>query len=238
MTPKKKKGKGKIKRPNYGKTETFADYKSAAAAFTDYNPQSDTVFVGQSIDPGMAQKKANNKSNVSAAKGASAVNYNDSKVYRTTNEAGKTVYVHLKKHDKKEYSKGGIMKAKKKKMYKGGGKINPTKKMKKADEAEIDRRYSSTVGTNPRTGDLNYPNSADMDKYESTAGSAGNPDKLRKAISDKYYAEQRKKMGIDKVKTYKKGGMLGKKKALDFNKDGKISKADFIMMAKANAKKK
>ena len=36
---------------------------------------------------------------------------------------------------------------------------------------------------------------------------------------------------------YKKGGKLGKKKALDFNKDGKITKADFIMMAKAKKKK-
>ena len=41
-----------------------------------------------------------------------------------------------------------------------------------------------------------------------------------------------------KVMEYMKGGKLGKKKALDFNKDGKITKADFIMMAKANAKKK
>jgi hypothetical protein len=236
MTPKKK-GKGKIKRPNYGKTETFADYQSAAAAFTDFNPQSDTVFVGASIDPSVAQRKANRASSISASKGASEVNYNDQKVYRTKNEAGQTVYVHLKKHDKKEYSNGGIMKAKKK-MYNKGGKIDPTKKMKKADEAEIDRRYESTVGRNPRTGELNYPNSADMDKVDATAGSAGNDSKLRKAISDKYYAEKRKEMGIDKIKTYKKGGMLGKKKALDFNKDGKISKADFILMAKAKAKKK
>ena len=41
-----------------------------------------------------------------------------------------------------------------------------------------------------------------------------------------------------KIKEYMKGGKLGKKKALDFNKDGKITKADFIMMAKAKAKKK
>ena len=33
-----------------------------------------------------------------------------------------------------------------------------------------------------------------------------------------------------------KGGKLGKKKALYFNKDGKITKADFIMMAKAKKK--
>lgn len=123
MIPKKKKGKGKIKRPNYGKTETFADYKSAAAAFTDYNPQSDTVFVGASIDPGVAHKKATRQSNISASKGASEIGYNDQKVYKTKNEAGQTVYVHLKKHDKKEYSEGGIMKAKKK-MYRGGGKVH------------------------------------------------------------------------------------------------------------------
>lgn len=46
----------------------------------------------------------------------------------------------------------------------------------------------------------------------------------------------RKKGGM--MPKYKKGGKLGKKKSLDFNKDGKITKADFIMMAKANAKKK
>lgn len=37
---------------------------------------------------------------------------------------------------------------------------------------------------------------------------------------------------------YKKGGKLGKKKGLDFNKDGKITKADFIMMAKSKMKRK
>ena len=49
---------------------------------------------------------------------------------------------------------------------------------------------------------------------------------------------KKKSYGKGGVMEYKKGGMLGKKKALDFNKDGKISKADFIMMAQANAKKK
>lgn len=160
-----KKGKksDKEKKPNYGKTETFQDYKSAAGAFADYNPQSDTVFVGSSIDPGVAQSKAQRNSSISVAKGASAVNYNDTKAYRTKNEAGQTVYVHLQKHDKKEYSKGGIMKAKKNKYGKGG------------------------------------------------------------------------------MMEYKKGGKLGKRKALDFNKDGKISKEDFAMlraMAKNKKKKK
>lgn len=37
---------------------------------------------------------------------------------------------------------------------------------------------------------------------------------------------------------YKSGGKLGKKKRLDFNKDGKITKADFILMAKAKMKRK
>jgi len=107
------KGK-KPSKPNYGKTETFQDYKSAAAAFTDYNPQSDTVFVGTSIDPGVAQKKAGMASSISASKGASEANYNDQKVYRTKNEAGQTVYVHLKKHDKREYKRGGMIAKRKK----------------------------------------------------------------------------------------------------------------------------
>lgn len=112
------------------------------------------------------------------------------------------------------------MKAKKK-MYNKGGKIDYTKKMKKADENEIGRRYESTVGRNPRTGNLNYPNSADMDKFDATAGSAGNDDKLRKAISDQYYAEKRKEMGIDKIKTYKKGGKMQIK---EYKFGGKIYK--------------
>ena len=37
-----------------------------------------------------------------------------------------------------------------------------------------------------------------------------------------------------KMPKYKAGGKM----KMDFNKDGKITKADFIMMAKANAKKK
>jgi hypothetical protein len=141
--------KGKEKKPNYRKTETFQDYKAAAATFADYNPQSDTVFVGSSIDPGMADIKAQRQANISASKGASKSTYNEiPKMYRTKNEAGQDVYVSVRKYDKNEYLKGGMM---------------------------------------PK---------------------------------------------------YKKGGKLGKKKALDFNKDGKITKADFIMMAKANAKKK
>ena len=95
------------------------------------------------------------------------------------------------------------------------GREKTIKKRKKASEAEIDRRYASTVGTNPRTGDLNYPISVDMDKLSATAGSAGNPDKLRKAISDQYYAQRRNKKGgipmprksgmPSPAKNYKKG---------------------------------
>ena len=157
-----KKGK-KEKKPDYSKTETFQDYKSAAATFTDYNPQSDTVFVGTSLDPGMADRKAQRQANISTSKGASKNNYNAiPKMYRTKNEAGQDVYVSVRKYDKNEYSKGGKMKATKKEYGKGG------------------------------------------------------------------------------MMEYKKGGKLGKRKALDFNKDGKITKEDFAMlrgMAK-NKKKK
>ena len=111
------------------------------------------------------------------------------------------------------------------KVYQDGGAVDPTKKMKKADEAEIDRRYESAVGRNSRTGNLNYPNSVDMDKYESTAGSAGNDNKLRKAVSDKYYAEQRNKMGIDKIKTYKSGG-----KVVKYQEGGKSVMLDQVVV--------
>ena len=112
----------KPKKPNYKKTETFQDYKSAAATFADYNPGTDTVFVGASIDPGMAHKKANRNQSISYSKGASGPYSDDQKMYKTTNEAGQTVYVAMNKTKKKEYSKGGIMKAKKK--YSKGGPID------------------------------------------------------------------------------------------------------------------
>ena len=155
---KEKKGK-KEKKPNYAKTETFQDYKSAAATFADYNPGTDTVFVGTSIDPGMANRKANREQRISYSKGASSPYKEDQKMYKTKNESGQTVYVSLNKTKKKEYSEGGMMKAKKKEYGKGG------------------------------------------------------------------------------MMEYKKGGKLGKRKALDFNKDGKISKEDFAML-RAMAKKK
>lgn len=142
----KAKGK-KEKKPDYRKTETFQDYKSAAATFADYNPGTDTVFVGSSIDPGMANIKANREQRISYSKGASGPYSEDHKMYKTKNESGQTVYVSLNKTKKKEYSKGGI------------------------------------------------------------------------------------------VPKYKVGGKLGKKKAIDFNKDGKITKADFAML-RAMAKKK
>ena len=113
MKPKKK----KEKKPDYRKTETFQDYKSAAATFSDYNPGTDTVFVGASIDPGMADRKAQHQANVSASKGASNANYNDTKMYRTKNEAGQDVYVSLRKYDK--YKEGGKV-FKPHNMYKNG----------------------------------------------------------------------------------------------------------------------
>lgn len=115
------KGGGKVKKkgkkPNYKKTETFQDYKSAAATFQDFDPGKDTVFVGASIDPGVADKKAQRQANISSSKGASKSNYNDSKMYRTKNEAGQDVYVSLRKYDK--YKKGGKV-FKPHKMYKDG----------------------------------------------------------------------------------------------------------------------
>ena len=120
------------------------------------------------------------------------------------------------------------MKAKKKKMYAGGGKTpirkNVTRSLKERDEDEIDNLYTRAVGINSKTGKDNYPIGLDMDKREATAGMAGNPEKLRKAISDKYYEDKRKKMGLDKIKTYKKGGKMTESLKALFAKNPKLKK--------------
>lgn len=143
--PDKKYEKGgkvkKGKKPNYKKTETFQDYKSAAATFQDFDPGKDTVFVGTSIDPGVADKKAQRQANISSSKGASKSNYNDSKMYRTKNEAGQDVYVSLRKYDK--YKKGGKV-FKPHNMYKDG-KVVKAKSM--ADHLRLKKQgYSHKKG--------------------------------------------------------------------------------------------
>lgn len=65
----------------------------------------------------------------------------------------------------------------------------------------------------------------------------GEIDKQIKKAEDAY-KNRRKFGGGGMMPKYKKGGKLGKKKGLDFNKDGKITKADFILMAKAKMKRK
>ena len=115
----KKKKKGK--KPDYRKTETFSDYKSAASRFTDYNPGTDTVFVGTSIDSGMADRKAKRQGTISASKGASGSSRKDSKMYLTKNESGQDVYVSLQKYAKKFKEGGKVYKPHN--MYKNGKTI-------------------------------------------------------------------------------------------------------------------
>lgn len=223
MKPKKKKG-GKEKKPDYRKTETFQDYKSAAATFSDYNPQSDTVFVGTSIDPGMADKKAQRQGNISASKGASKASYNDTKMYRTKNEAGQDVYVSLRKYDKNEYSKGGKMKAKKK----GDNDIYKSFE-KKANKGNDAAKYLET-GKGPN----GFPLTAKTRKmYEQISKKNKNVYLMSPAPFED--DGMRKKGG--KMPSYKKGGKLkkylkGGQVKLDANKDGKITGQDFKMLKK------
>ena len=99
----------KKKKPNYRKTETFQDYKAAAAKFQDFSPQSDTVFVGMSTDMANAGKKAQNKANVSAAKGASSAMPTDDKTFLTKNEAGQDVLVNVRKYPKSKIADYNMM---------------------------------------------------------------------------------------------------------------------------------
>lgn len=223
MKPKKKKGR-KEKKPDYRKTETFQDYKSAAATFSDYNPGTDTVFVGASIDPGMADKKAQRQANVSASKGASKANYNDTKMYRTKNEAGQDVYVSLRKYDKKEYSKGGKMKAKKK------GDNDTYKSFEKKANKGNDAAKALETGKT-------------KDGFPLTAAMRKKLEKVAKKNKNVYLMSpapfeddgMRKKGG--KMPSYKMGGKMkkylkGGQVKLDANKDGKITGQDFKMLKK------
>lgn len=137
------------------------------------------------------------------------------------------------------------MKAKK---YKGGGKV--TKKM--ADEMD----YKSKNEANDMAKDI----SDTLKKgYKDVNGFPRPLTAAQKSSLEKEMARVQKQLG--KKPNYKYvgtelpegdapfeddgmrggGGMMPKYKRggkMDFNKDGKITKADFILMAKANAKKK
>jgi hypothetical protein len=88
------------KKTNYKKAETFQDYKSAASAFSDFNPKSDTVFTAQSLDPGSAQRTASRKGIISAEKGASKQLPVHDKMYKSKNASGQTVYTSVQKYSK------------------------------------------------------------------------------------------------------------------------------------------
>ena len=240
MKPKKKKGK-KENKPDYRKTETFQDYKSAAATFSDYNPGTDTVFVGTSIDPGMANKKAQRQANVSASKGASKASYNDTKMYRTKNEAGQDVYVSLRKYDKNEYSKGGKMKAKK---YEKGGQVPP--KGKKLTKEMVDKQHSSDLDKSMNltnklakqasTGlkDNGFPMSKAAKKALAKDVASR---KKRESKSKPNYRDVGKPIPGGSSPRFKKGGKMmkylkGGQVKIDANKDGKITGQDFKMLKK------
>ena len=68
-SPFHKEGKGKKNKKD--KTASEPSYKDYAAKFGDFNSQSDTLFVGKSIDQNFARKKASAQGWTSADKGAS-----------------------------------------------------------------------------------------------------------------------------------------------------------------------
>jgi len=87
--------------PDFGKAETFNDYKSMASTFTDFNNNTDTAFTHTSLDPGVAERGTNHFARVSASKGSSSAFPTEQKMYRTTNESGQDLYTSVKKYKKK-----------------------------------------------------------------------------------------------------------------------------------------
>lgn len=75
--------------------------------------------------------------------------------------------------------------------------------------------------------------------YEDMEGYQPKDYRMTQDSDGKYrvYLKKEYKMGGKIKPVYKGGGKLGKRKALDFNKDGKITKEDFAML-RAMAKKK
>jgi hypothetical protein len=91
--------KGDKKKKNKSKSEP--SYKDYASLFSDFNPKSDTIFVGQSPDAAFSQKKAAMKGNTSASKGASGVAVTGEKLLQGKYPSGKTRYTTVRKYTKK-----------------------------------------------------------------------------------------------------------------------------------------
>jgi len=128
--------------------------------------------------------------------------------------------------DTKKFGGGGYMK---KKSYKGGGELTFEEKANMGNDAAKALATGKTKDGFPLT-------KAKRKELEKIKKTNQNIYLMSPApFEDDGMFEASKGAMIPK---YKKGGKLGKKKGLDFNGDGKITKADFIMMAKANAKKK
>ena len=72
--------KEKGKKGKKSKPASEPSYKDYAAKFSDFNPQSDTLFVGKSSDAMVANKIASRQGRSSASKGASKTNPKDEKL--------------------------------------------------------------------------------------------------------------------------------------------------------------
>tara|TARA_R110000744_G_scaffold116898_3_gene218491 strand:+ start:896 stop:1291 length:396 start_codon:yes stop_codon:yes gene_type:complete len=129
------------------------------------------------------------------------------------------------------------MKAKKK--YDKGGKI--TIEMVDAEDSKV-----------KNSANANAKRISEALKSGVTLKTSGFPKRMtaaeRKSLENDLAQTQKvlssKASSRDIGTSYSKGGMMpkykkgGKMSKMDFNKDGKITRADFIMMARANKKKK
>ena len=95
----KEKGK-KGKKNKKDTTASEPSYKDYAAKFSDFNPKSDTLFVGQSLDMGVSRKKAGMKGNISINKGASKPGVTGEKIFQGEYPSGQTKYTTVRKYTK------------------------------------------------------------------------------------------------------------------------------------------
>lgn len=95
------KGKELANKAKGGDRVDLSNYDAATKAFDNFNPQSDTLFMHTSIDPGAAERGTNHFANVSAGKGASSGYPTEQKMYKGKNDSGQTTYTSVKKYQKK-----------------------------------------------------------------------------------------------------------------------------------------
>lgn len=98
--------------PDYSQHETFADYKTMASEYGNFNPATDTVFADFSLDGGVGMHNTSAQAREAAGSLTGRNSYStrffpqgDVKQYATTNKSGQKGITTLAKYNKEDIKK-------------------------------------------------------------------------------------------------------------------------------------